>query len=138
MAIPDNYNFSLEDVCDEIGLIGLNRNLPNCFTSAKSAGFNPSYSGSKNSLKNFRGYNHSVGVATTPVSVGSNVSSATSACSAPTALYYIPSGQSFAFATALYTNATGTTNASPRWYSDGSNARYWDGTSFTSNIICAI
>ncbi|WP_136468751.1 BACON domain-containing protein [Flagellimonas onchidii] len=54
MAVPDNYSFSLQDVVDEIS--GSQDDLVECFAEASASGFDPAYSGSKNSLRNFRKY----------------------------------------------------------------------------------
>lgn len=57
MGVPNNDTFNLQDVCDEIyGNHVAGRNLSDCFTSAIAARFDPAYSGSKNSLLNFRNY----------------------------------------------------------------------------------
>ena len=54
MAVPNNTSFSLQDVCDSVS--GAQDDLQECFAEASAANFNPSYSGSKNSLLNFRDY----------------------------------------------------------------------------------
>ncbi len=56
MAVPNTNTFSLSDVITEIG--GVTDSLADCFSNANSAGFDPAYSGSKNSLLNFRNYKH--------------------------------------------------------------------------------
>ncbi|QQO97345.1 BACON domain-containing protein [Maribacter phage Colly_1] len=56
MAVPNTTTFTLANVCDEIGLTGSNRTLQSCINSAEARGYNSSYSGSKNSLLNFRDY----------------------------------------------------------------------------------
>ncbi len=55
MAVPNNYNFSLQDVINEIP--GGQTSLAECFLEATDALFDPTYEGSKNSLRNFRNYN---------------------------------------------------------------------------------
>lgn len=54
--VPDTNTFTLQDVCDEIGVA--NCTLQNCFDNANAAGFDVSYEGDKDSLTNFRNYNH--------------------------------------------------------------------------------
>lgn len=55
--VPNTATFSLSDVTTTIfGDASAGRNLSSCFTSANSAYFDPAYSGSKNSLLNFRNY----------------------------------------------------------------------------------
>ena len=54
MAVPNNYNFSLQDVVNEIP--GGQQSLQECFDEATSAQFDPAYDGSRNSLRNFRNY----------------------------------------------------------------------------------
>lgn len=54
MAVPNNYNFSLLDVINEIP--GTQTSLVECFLEANSSQFDPSYKGLENSLQNFRNY----------------------------------------------------------------------------------
>ena len=54
MAIPDTTTFSLQDVVTEIN--PTTDDLVDCFADAVSGSFDPSYSGSKNNLLNFRNY----------------------------------------------------------------------------------
>jgi len=56
MAVPNTSTFSLQDVQTELG--GVNDDLIECFSNANASGFDPTYEGSKNSLLNFRNYNH--------------------------------------------------------------------------------
>ncbi len=72
------------------------------------------------------------GVPTSSVSVGLGSSYATSCenYNFP-GTRYIPQGQDFATATALYTDSAGTTKSGAVYVSDGGIARYWNGTSFT-------
>ena len=56
MAVPDTNTFTLANVCDELSLVGANRNLVQAFAVADPAKFDPAYEGSKNSLLNFRNY----------------------------------------------------------------------------------
>ncbi|MEN1784308.1 MAG: BACON domain-containing protein [Bacteroidota bacterium] len=56
MAVPNNYNFSLRDVANE--LPGGQSSLDECFREATSSKFDSRYQGSKNSLRNFRNYNN--------------------------------------------------------------------------------
>ena len=55
MAVPDRNDFTLQDVVDEVGPQG--NDLAQCFNDANASKFDPAYSGSKNSLLNFRNYN---------------------------------------------------------------------------------
>jgi hypothetical protein len=54
MAVPDTTTFSLQDVVTEIN--PTTDDLVDCFADAVSGSFDPSYSGSKNNLLNFRNY----------------------------------------------------------------------------------
>ena len=81
------------------------------------------------SLAEFRGYNHTV--STTAVSLGYNVSSFSSACSAGTTTYYMDTG-SFSTANAIFTDSGATTLATTGWYSNGTIARFW--TSATQTL----
>lgn len=56
MAVPDTNTFTLANVCDDLSLVGANRNLVQAFAVADPAKFDPAYEGSKNSLLNFRNY----------------------------------------------------------------------------------
>ena len=75
------------------------------------------------------------GVATDPVSLGFGSTSAL-ACAASPSTYYIPDGQTFLSATALYSNSNGTTFATSGFYSDGTEWRQWNGSSFTFSGLC--
>jgi len=57
MPVPNTNTFSLSDVGNEIGLTAP-YSLQDCFNNAKASGFDPTYEGSKNSLYNFRNYDH--------------------------------------------------------------------------------
>lgn len=54
MAVPNTDTFSLQDVVDEIN--PTTGSLDDCFVDAIASSFNSTYSGSKNSLLNFRNY----------------------------------------------------------------------------------
>jgi hypothetical protein len=57
MAVPDTITFNLHDVTNEIyGDTNSNRNLIDCFDDAIAGSFDSNYSGSKDSLLNFRAY----------------------------------------------------------------------------------
>ena len=56
MAVPNTSYFNLQDVVNEINPPA--NTLESCFSQAKSRGFVSSYSGAKDRLSNFRGYNH--------------------------------------------------------------------------------
>lgn len=64
-----------------------------------------------------------------------NSTNASSACTAPSSTYYVYSGESFTSADDLFSNTSGKRAASG-WYSDGSLARYWSGSSFGSSQLC--
>ena len=55
MAVPDTTTFTLQNVADEFDL-GSNDGLIDCFEEATSGDFDPSYSGDKDNLLNFRNY----------------------------------------------------------------------------------
>ena len=58
MSVPNTSTFGLTDVTVEIyGDIAAGRNLRQCFVDATGT-FDPAYVGSKNSLYNFRNYQH--------------------------------------------------------------------------------
>jgi hypothetical protein len=131
MAVPNNYSFSLQDVINEIP--GSQDDLAECFTEASASEFDSAYSGSKNSLRNFRNYGASN---TTSVSLGYG-STALNACTAQgsgnNVTMYMPSGQGFSTATHLYSDSAGTTNASAGYYSQSGIVRYWGGGSFSGS-----
>ena len=54
MAVPDTTTFSLQDVVNEVN--PTTDDLVCCFSEADDGSFDDSYSGSKNSLLNFRNY----------------------------------------------------------------------------------
>lgn len=55
MAVPNDYNFDLIRVIQEVG--GPQNSLKDCVDDAQPSAYDSMYSGSKNSLKNFRNYN---------------------------------------------------------------------------------
>ena len=55
MAVPNTTTFSLQDVVDEVN--PTTDDLVDCFADAITSAFDSDYSGSKNSLLNFRNYN---------------------------------------------------------------------------------
>lgn len=139
MPVPNNTSFSLAEVCDEIGLTSSDRNLFDCFQFANPSGFDPLYTGAKNSLLNFRNYSHSIPTSSLSLADEKSASNACTRYATPASrdIRYIPNGQSFSNATQLFTNSTGTTNAPSNWYSNGSIARYWNGSSFTATENCS-
>lgn len=54
MSVPDTDTFTLQDVVDEVN--PTTNDLVDCFSDAIAGNFDPAYSGSKNSLLNFRNY----------------------------------------------------------------------------------
>jgi hypothetical protein len=136
MPVPNTTTFTLANVCDELGLLGVTRNLVQCFSSADAGSFDPLYEGAKNNLLNFRNYGNVV--ATTEIFVGRSTT-ATGACSAIPQSYYKLASETGGFntITKIFTNSTGTINAPSDWYSDGFFVRFWSGTSFTINQLCA-
>jgi hypothetical protein len=122
MGVPNTTTFTLANVCDDLGLIGVTRNLVQCF--------------SKNNLLNFRNYGNVV--ATTQIFLGRNATQA-GACGAIPQSFYKLASQTGGFntITRLYTDTGGTINAPADWYSDGTFVRFYNGVSFTSNNLCA-
>lgn len=69
--VPDTPTFSLQDVVTEIyGSVISGKTLSGCFTDASGV-FDPLYSGSKNSLYNFRNYKNGIPCSQVPT-IGSN------------------------------------------------------------------
>jgi hypothetical protein len=136
MGVPNTTTFTLANVCDDLGLIGVTRNLVQCFSSAASGSFDPAYSGAKNNLLNFRNYGNVV--ATTQIFVGQNSTQA-GACGAIPQTFYKLASQTGGFntITKLFTDSGGTINASADWYSDLTFVRFYNGTSFTLNNLCS-
>lgn len=141
MAVPDTNTFTLANVCDELGLIGANRNLVQCFASADSGAFDPAYAGSKDRLSNFRNYGAGVPVDSILLAGGVGIDAST-ACTmfanGDTGTYYIPANDLFSNTTELYTNSPGSTFApGPGYYSDGLTVRQWLGSSFGISDLCS-
>ncbi|MFY0601963.1 MAG: hypothetical protein JXR03_19975 [Cyclobacteriaceae bacterium] len=57
MSVPNSASFGLLDVINEVGLT-IPSSLQDCFTHARTGGFDPAYEGSKDRLSNFRNYTH--------------------------------------------------------------------------------
>ena len=134
MAVPNNASFSMLDVINEIP--GAQNDLVECFAESVDGGFDPAYKGSKNQLLNFRNYDHFKGFGTKQETVGYSTSSASLACNATQFVFFIEYGRTWANTTKIWSNFEGTVLAPARWYSDGSRARYWNGSSFTSISFC--
>ncbi len=133
MAVPNTNTFSLSDVITEIG--GGVDSLADCFSNSNSLGFDPAYSGGKNSLLNFRNYSDTPDMQNVVLSK-SNSSFADSCLFGNSAIYYVNEG-TFEDSTMLFTNISGTTNAGMGWYSDGLRSRYWNGNAYEGSIfIC--
>ncbi|MGB5820725.1 MAG: hypothetical protein WBG90_14665 [Saonia sp.] len=128
MAVPNNYSFTLLNVISEIP--GPQDDLAECFSQATDSLFDSSYRGSKNSLRNFRNYGATQSPTIYPVNLGRSFFNQAQACTSNKGFYYISGSDSFAQATALYNNSSGTATASEAFYSDGLAVRYWDGNTF--------
>ncbi|WP_136465533.1 hypothetical protein [Flagellimonas onchidii] len=134
MAVPNTTNFTLQDVIDE--LPNSQDDLLECFAESNDASFDSAYKGSKNQLLNFRNYDHFRGFGTKQQTVGYSTSSASSACNATQFVFFIEYGKTWANTTKIWSNFEATVFAPSRWYSDGTRARYWNGSSFTSTSFC--
>ena len=134
MPVPNNYNFSLQDVVNEIP--GGQSSLQECFNEANASSFDPLYQGSKNSLRNFRNYRAILPVTTYPINLGRGFNDQQS-CTAPLGFYYITGGSELFEATGIYTNSSGTANAPASFYSDRNIVRYWTGSGFSGlSMFC--
>ena len=135
MAVPNNYTFSLNDVTIELGLSST-ASLNDCFTNARSGGFNSSYQGAKTSLRNFRDYDHNKSYGTKKQSVGYG-STSSNACGSTRFNFFTEYGKSWLNTNSIWTNYQGTVKAPAKWYSDGYASRYWTGSAFTSIGSCS-
>ena len=129
MAVPNNYTFSFLTVKTELGTSS--NTLTGLFAAAVSGGFDPAYSGSKNSLRNFRNYSH-VQFNFTRLKKSS---SSSAVCSGAYLNFYLD-GTTLLNSTKLYNNSAGTSTGAASWYSDGSKKRYWNGITFGSSSNC--
>lgn len=135
MAVPDTNTFSFNDVKSNV--TGSPDDLVQAFANATPALFDPAYSGSKDSLLNFRNYD-----AATPTTVALSFRvSAELACEmAPGTVsnYYVYG--SFNSSDRLYTNSSATVYATSGMYSDGFTYRYWDRDleQYTDTGLCGI
>lgn len=76
------------------------------------------------------------GVPTDIVSLGYDAATSAAACADTPSDYWIPDGQTFLTATALYANSLGSVNAAAGYYSQAGQWRLWNGSSFTLSGIC--
>lgn len=78
-------------------------------------------------------------ILTDEISLGFSFVDGSGACSsfasAPVTRW-IPQGELWFTASALYANSDGSTLASSGYYSDGATWRFWNGVAFTSDGIC--
>lgn len=135
MAIPDTATgWGLTDVRMELGL-GATASLTDCFSAAEPSDFDPAYEGSKDRLSNFR--NYGAGAPTTPIMLGRDAGTPSTACTIGTVQYYIPSGQTWGTATAIYEDSDGTILApGGYYYSNGSTYRRWEGGTLSPQTSC--
>jgi hypothetical protein len=118
--VPNTETFSFTDVNTEMGTDGENLDdLIELFASANSLGFNSSYEGTKNSLLNFRDYDHNVTTLTSfYISTTATVTGA-SACGATLVTEHWHDGSNaYAFTgDNVYTDSGGTTlySGTTRW-----------------------
>lgn len=88
MAVPNTNTFTLSDVCDEIGLTGVNRNLVKCFEMANPDSFTNEYVGNKDRLSNFRNYTHTPLIVSGAYTSPNGFSTSNLACDDKTATVY--------------------------------------------------
>lgn len=80
-------------------------------------------------------------IATTPVSLGYDLSVDENSCqdfAFNPETFYVPSGQTFGTTSVIYTNSNGSGSPPSGYYSDGNDWRFWNGGSFTSTGSCVI
>ena len=107
MAVPDTTTFTLQDVVTEVN--PTTDDLVDCFADAVSSKFDSNYSGSKNSLLNFRNYG---AVTLTTFHLTVNTPKSTLACDGTANNVAYHNGGSNTIAAVgdtVYSNSTGTT-----------------------------
>ena len=107
MAVPDTNAFTLQDVVTEVN--PTTDDLVDCFADAVAGKFDPNYSGSKNSLLNFRNYG---AVTLTTFHLTVNTPKSTFACygTANNVAYHDGPANTIAdVGDTVYSNSTGTT-----------------------------
>ena len=127
MAVPNTNTFTLQNVIDVVN--PTSNDLADCFADAISNNFDATYSGSKNSLLNFRNYEASSSVNGYIIRAGSTSSLA---CAGDSFVNLYQRSEFFNFDDLIYSNPEGTTNAISRWYSNSATTRFWDGSAWTS------
>lgn len=144
MALSTASNIKLSQVITEIA--GVQTSLAGCFTDANPSGFDPTYSGGKDRLSNFRGYNDNpVNVTILPISTirsssaGSftitvTVTGGTAAWTATDNQTWITlSGTTSSSSSATFTvNYTANTGGTSRF---GTVTVAWSGTNRTCSVI---
>ncbi|MDC6350694.1 hypothetical protein PP178_03955 [Zeaxanthinibacter sp. PT1] len=136
MALSTASNISLSQVITEIGLPS-DSSLADCIANVNSSGWHSSYSGSKDRLSNFRGYNHSAGGTYQQTTAARSTSSSSNACSIGESTYWIDQGTNFGNTTKIYRTSSGTL-AYSGWYAKSGQWRYWSGSAFTSSGLCTL
>ena len=107
MAVPDTTTFTLQDVVTEVN--PTTDDLVDCFADAVASKFDSNYSGSKNSLLNFRNYG---AVTLTTFHLTVNTPKSTFACygTANNVAYHNGGANTIAaVGDTVYSNSTGTT-----------------------------
>lgn len=127
MGVPNTNTFSLQDVVNEVN--PTTNDLVDCFSDATSSDFDPNYSGSKNSLINFRNYDGVTYFSYNAVT--QSTSSGICALTSNQLIYQIhSSAQAFDFNDPIYSNTSGTL-APAGWWKISVLYRYWDGSNWT-------
>ena len=121
MAVPNTTTFSMQDVDTEIDPPTSTPSLTQLITSANSIGeWDSDYSGSKNSLLNFRNYGATSRIMFT-IDNSYSYGNASSACSLGTGttlrnLWHDGSGTYPSVGDTIYQQATGTNNFTPQQF----------------------
>jgi hypothetical protein len=115
--LPTSGPINFSEIANYLGFGGTDNSLR---SMSSEAGFS-----TPDSVSEFYGYG-----SLPEVNWGYDSKGYDGACSAGTSVYYADD-PSPALASAVYTDAAGTTPALAGWYSDFTSARYFDGSSFT-------
>jgi len=132
MAVPNTTTFSLQDVVTEIN--PTTDDLVDCFADAVAGSFDPSYSGSKNNLLNFRNYGAAPAVIQFNVS-GNNfvIDSATAFQGFQIEFTYISQTSTGSIATVKEGTNTVAIGSTKTYNTVGGPGTLWDADPFSGN-----
>tara|TARA_R110000850_G_scaffold203429_1_gene329748 strand:+ start:484 stop:915 length:432 start_codon:yes stop_codon:yes gene_type:complete len=129
MAVPNTNTFNMRDVSNTVDPSKSQLTQLITVANAQSTSlWDATYSGSKNSLLNFRNYGSATTMNAYTVAFGSTEAAACSGSSTRTVFQL---SSSFNFTSTIYSSSAGLSPATSSWYKFGSDVRSWKASAQT-------